>query len=383
MPWSTLPNEFSRALQHQRKAGAALLDLTVSNPTQVFSGYPHSEIAEAYGRIRDFTYRPDPSGQTEARDAITNYYRSRGVPIAPERVVLTASTSEAYALLFKLLCDPGDAVLIPRPSYPLFEHLASLESVRIVPYRLRYDGRWFVDIADLRRQVSSRTKAIIVVNPNNPTGSFLQRGEAQELFAVATERKLPIISDEVFMDYALTPTRGRVQNLAGSESVPIFSLNGLSKSAGMPQMKLAWIILGGPAALCESARERLEFVSDTYLSVSTPVQCALPRLLSIGQGIQRLIRERAVQNLHTLHAILENSAAQCLHFEGGWSAIVRVPGRCSEDTWIMRLLKEQGVVVQPGYFFDMESEAYLVVSLITPPECFTEGIQRVRQIADS
>jgi alanine-synthesizing transaminase len=238
-------------------------------------------------------------------------------------------------------------------------------------------------MASLRVQISSRTRAIIVVNPNNPTGSFLKKSEAEALCAAAAEHGLPIICDEVFMDYPLGSDSTRVPTLIGTESAVVFSLYGLSKCAGMPQMKLAWIAISGPTRFREAARQRLELLADTYLSVSTPVQQALPELLRIGDDLRSRIAGRVARNLDPLHAILENSAGECLHVEGGWSAIVRVPARFSEETWIMRLLNEYGVVVQPGYFFDMESEAYLVLSLITPPDSFDRGIQALRHLADS
>ena len=383
LPWSLSRNQFSAALDRKRSAGARLLDLTVSNPTEAFDDYPHAEIARAYDEIGDFTYRPEPAGSLAARLAIASYYQARQVNLAPERLVLTASTSEAYAFLFKLLCDPGDEILAPIPSYPLFEYLAALESVRTVPYRLRYDGRWFLDIPNLRAQISSRTRAIIVVNPNNPTGSFLKEDEAAELCGVAERHSLPIISDEVFMDYAIATDATRVRTLIGTESTAVFSLNGFSKCAGMPQMKLAWMAISGPDAICQEAHQRLELISDTYLSVATPVQTAALALLETGGRLQRRIAARVARNLQQLNATFANSAAQCLHVEGGWSAILHVPARFCEDIWTMRLLNEYGVIVQPGYFFDMESEAYLVVSLIASPEAFAEGIDAVRRLADS
>ena len=376
------PNAFSRQLQHKREAGARLLDLTVSNPTQAFPDYPHHRIACAYRAIQDFTYYPEPAGQDHARRAIAAYYAARNIFISPSRLLLTASTSEAYALLFKLLSDPGDEILAPLPSYPLFEYLASFESVRIVPYRLRYDGSWFVDLASLRQSVSTRTRALILVNPNNPTGSFLKQREADDLFELAHAHTLPIISDEVFMDYSFGAVPGRLPTVIGADSILSFSLNGLSKAAGMPQMKLAWIALSGPEPARESARQRLELLLDTYLSVATPVQCALPELLRVGSDIQHQIADRLARNLAALRAILENSPAHCLHVEGGWSAIVQLPRTSTEEIWITRLLEEQSVIVQPGYFFDMDSEAYLVLSLLTPPETFDEGVRRLSQLVD-
>lgn len=349
----------------------------------MFDEYPHAAIARAYGAIEDFTYKPEPAGSLEARRAIASYYEERGVTIGPQRLLVTASTSEAYGLLFKLLCDPGDEVLAPVPSYPLFEYLAALDSVRIAPYRLRYDGRWFLDLNSVRAQISSRTRAIVVVNPNNPTGSFLKKAEAAELLSLADKHGLAIVSDEVFMDYGIGSDATRVRTLIGSAAVPVFSLNGLSKSASMPQMKLAWIALSGPEGITQTARKQLHLLADTYLSVSTPVQSALPTLLRIGEGLRQRIAERVIHNLEQLHSILENSSARALHVEGGWSAIVRVPARFPEEAWTLRLLKEHGIIVQPGYFFDMESEAYLVVSLITPPGSFERGIQALRRLADS
>lgn len=382
LPWSSAPNAFSRLLQQKRQGGARLLDLTVSNPTEAFEDYPHDRIAGAFSAVHDFTYHPDPFGHLAARRAIAADYCARGLTIQPEQLLLTASTSEAYALLFKLFCDPGDEVLAPLPSYPLFEYLAALESVRIVPYRVRYDGSWFIDMANLRQSVSPCTRALIIVNPNNPTGSFLKRYEAEELFRFSKDHGLPIISDEVFMDYSFGEYPSRVATLIGSESVLSFSLNGLSKAAGMPQMKLAWIALSGPETVRESARQRLELLSDTYLSVGTPVQYALPELLRIGSDIQHLIAQRLTRNLAALHAKLANTPAHCLHVEGGWSAIVQLPRTSTEEIWITRLLEEESVIVQPGYFFDMDSEAYLVLSLLTPPETFDEGVQRLNELVN-
>jgi alanine-synthesizing transaminase len=370
-------------VEQRRKAGVSLIDLTVSNPTEVLGDYPHSAIGRAYANVKDFAYRPDPLGALESRAAVARYYESRELAVSPGQILLTASTSEAYSLLFKLFCNSGDEILAPLPSYPLFEYLAALESARIVPYRLVYDGSWYIDFANLQRQISPRTRAVVVVNPNNPTGSFLKKFEAETLLDVAQQHKLPIISDEVFMDYSFGLGGDRVRTSIGYDSVLSFSLNGLSKAAGMPQMKLAWIALNGPGGEREAARERLELLLDTYLSVGTPVQCALPELLDIGEGIQEQIRFRTAQNLKAVHHLLESSPACCLHCEGGWSAIIQLPRRLSEEEWITRLLDEQHVVVQPGYFFDMPSEVYVVVSLITPPDEFVEGIRRVRHLASS
>jgi len=370
-------------VEEKRKAGVPLIDLTVSNPTEAFSDYPHRTIAGAYARIKDFVYRPHALGGWDSRAALARYYERRNVAVSPDQILLTASTSEAYSLLFKLFCNPGDEILAPLPSYPLFEYLAASESARIIPYSLAYDGSWYIDFASLRRQISPRTRALVIVNPNNPTGSFLKKSEAEALFEVAQKHELPVISDEVFMGYAFGTGMDRVGTLIGYDSVLSFSLNGLSKEAGMPQMKLAWMAINGPEQERTTARERLELLLDTYLSVGTPVQCALPELLEIGEGIQAQIRLRTSKNLEALKVLLQDSPACCLHCEGGWSAIIQLPRKLSEEEWITRLLEEQNVIAQPGYFFDMASEAHVVVSLITPGDEFAEGIGRVSQLASS
>jgi alanine-synthesizing transaminase len=381
--WSTSPNKIHELVQAKRGEGARLLDLTQTNPTKVLPDYPHAAISRAYGGVSDFTYQPEPAGTWNAREAVSSYYHQRGFAIPPDRLILTASTSEAYGLLFKLLCDAGDEVLVPVPSYPLFEYLAALEGVRLVPYRLSYDGSWHIDFSYLRKQISPRTKAIVVVTPNNPTGSVLKSYEGSELLRIAGERQLPIISDEVFTDYRLRAIQHPAPTLSVQSSVLTFSLNGLSKAAGMPQMKLGWIALGGPADEVKRARDRLEFLLDTYLSVGTPVQSALPQLLEIGAGIREQIGQRVNQNLTKLGQLLQGSPAHCLDTEAGWSAIVRLPNVCTEDDWTARLVEEGNVIVQPGYFFDMEHEAYIVVSLITPPDQFEEGASKIRNLVEN
>ncbi len=380
LAWSLSPNPLTNLLEEQRRAGVPLFDLTLSNPTETFPHYPHERIAQAYAEVDDFTYRPDPLGQEQARSLIAAWYRQRGVDVAPGQLALTASTSEAYSLLFKLLCDPGDEILIPVPSYPLFEYLADLEGVRTVPYRLLYDGSWFFDFASLRAAISSRTRAIVVVNPNNPTGSFLKVSERGLLLEIAREHDLPLISDEVFMDYAFSAPKNLARTLIGQDKVLSFSLNGLSKAAGMPQVKLGWIALAGPAAAQAEARSRLELILDTYLSVGTPVQSALGHLFNIGAGIQEQIKARVAENRVALASILQDSPAHILHSEGGWSTILQLPNIFGQEDWSVPLLNRYQVLVQPGYFFDMSSEAYVVVSLISVPKVFTEGIRRLKRL---
>jgi hypothetical protein len=366
-------------VEEQRRTGAPLLDLTSANPTEVLADYPHAEIQRAYARLDNFAYQPDPFGSEQARQAIADWYGERGIQVSPDQLALTASTSEAYGLLFKLLCSPGDEVLAPTPSYPLFEYLARLESVEVVPYRLLYDGSWFVDFVSLRAAISERTRAMVIVNPNNPTGSFLKKQETAELLAIAQEHGLPIVADEVFLDYGFADATECTRTLIGCDSALSFSLGGLSKSAGMPQMKLAWIAVNGPAEIRSDVHARLELLLDTYLSVATPVQNALSQLLTIGGGIAREIAARIERNLAALQDILRDSHVHMLHVEGGWSAILQLPNMYREETWLGELIARQHVLVQPGYFFDMPSEPYVVVSLLTPERRFTEGIRRLRE----
>jgi aspartate/methionine/tyrosine aminotransferase len=313
---------------------------------------------------------------------VAGYYRDRGTHISAGSVLLTASTSEAYAYLFKLLANPGDQILAPRPSYPLFEFLARLESVEIRQYPLRYDGVWHVDFDALEQAITPRTRAIVVVNPNNPTGSFLKRAELDVLDSLAAERGLAVLSDEVFRDYAFADEPDRVSTLAGDRRALTFCMSGLSKIAGLPQMKLGWIVVSGPrsAEAHGQTMGALELIADTYLSVSAPVQIALPRLLGLSGSILNEIRERTASNLARLREAFHGSAATLLRTEGGWYAVLQVPRTRTEEEWTLKLLEECGVLVQPGFFFDFESEAFLVLSLLPEPATFMEGVSRLRSV---
>ncbi len=381
--WSQEPNRLAILLAEKRHAGAPVLDLTESNPTRVGLAYPQAKILAALADASALRYHPSPRGLDTAREAVAGYYRDRGTLIHSRNVLLTASTSEAYAYLFKLLANPGDEILAPRPSYPLFEFLAGLESVHIRQYPLRYDGVWHVDFDALEQAITPRTRSIVVVNPNNPTGSFLKRAELDVLDALAAERGLAILSDEVFRDYAFAEDTGRVSTLAGEHlsNTPralTFSMSGLSKIAGLPQMKLGWIVVSGPDS--SQALDALELIADTYLSVSTPVQVALPRLLELSNGILQQVRERTASNLARLREALHGSAATLLRTEGGWYAVLQVPRTRTEEEWTLHLLDEHDVLVQPGFFFDFESEAFLVLSLLPDPAAFTEGLVRLRSV---
>lgn len=327
---------------------------------------------------RGLTYTPEPAGAATAREAVSRYYAGRGVSVRADQIVLSSSTSESYSWLFKLLCSPGDNVLVPRPSYPLFDYLAALESVAVKQYPLRYDGAWSIDVTGVEAVADQRTRAVVVVNPNNPTGSFLKAEELARLSALCRERDAVLISDEVFSDFAFAADPARAVTLAGCDDVEAFSLSGLSKVVGLPQMKLGWIVVSGPSEFREACLARLALIADTYLPVATPVALAAPRFLESGAGVREQIQRRIRANLEYLRtAEASGPCCRVLDVEGGWSAVVRVPSIRSEERWCLDLLNDEGVLVQPGYFFDFDTEAYLVVSLLTLPQVFTEGVSRL------
>jgi len=352
--WSAPVNQ----LTLERRSRTDLLDLTETNPTRVGLVYPHDELADALARAAHAPYDPDPRGLRSAREVLEH----------PDDLLLTASTSEAYSFLFKLLTDPGDTILTATPGYPLLEHLASLEQVSLQQFPLEFHRRW--ELHDV--PVTGRTKAIVVVNPNNPTGSFVTPEEQDRL----AQHNVPIISDEVFLDYPLDATGTTLQR----DDVLTFTLGGLSKSAGLPHFKLGWIRVSGPGN--EEALEALELIADNFLSVATPVQAALPELLRIGKTIRESISARTRANLHALrNAFANDPAARVLPVEGGWSAVIRVP-RVRTDEELAITLLDRGVVVQPGYFFDFP-EGYIVVSLLPPEDVFAEGVSRIASALDT
>jgi aspartate/methionine/tyrosine aminotransferase len=376
--WELRPNRLAELVAAKRRAGVRILDLTESNPTRASLAYPADEILGALADPRSMAYDPAPAGSAPARQAVAAYYAARGVSVDPGRILLTASTSEGYAYLFKLLADPGDEVLVPRPSYPLFEFLATMESLRAVAYPLVYQGAWSLDLHGLESAIGARTRALVVVNPNNPTGSFLKQAELARVVELSRAYNLPIISDEVFADYTFRPDPRRVRTLVDVEEVPVFSMSGLSKVAGLPQMKLGWIVAGGPLASRREALEKLEWIADTYLSVGTPVQHAAPALLRAGAAVEREISSRVRANLAYLQAAVgARPACRVLDVEGGWYATIQVPRTRTEEEWALTLLDQDDVLVQPGYFYDFAAEAFLVLSLLTAPEVLSEGVSRL------
>jgi len=375
LDWGTSPNKLGRLLNEKRSAGAEVLDLTESNPTAAGLSYGFERVLAALADPRSMRYEPAPAGILAARTAISRYYSNR-VPM--DRILLTASTSEAYGFLFKLLADPGDEILAPRPSYPLFDFLAALDSVRVVQYPLVYEGGWFIDFEALAARITSRTRAVVIVNPNNPTGSFLKKAELSQLIALCRRHGLAILSDEVFSDYGFKEDPARVRSLVEVEDVVAFSLSGLSKVSGLPQLKLGWIVVSGPESLRRPAFDRLELIADTYLSVGAQVQWAAGALLGLREEIQSEILTRVRRNLEFLRGkIGADSAWRVLDVEGGWYAIVQAPRIHTEENWVLTLLDQDNVLVQPGFFYDFEKEAFLVLSLLTPAEVFEEGLQRI------
>jgi alanine-synthesizing transaminase len=360
-------------------SGATVLDLTASNPTTVGIEFPQEEILKALSQPNSLTYEPAAQGMKAAREAVASYYADLGILISREDVVLTVSTSEAYSYIFRLLCDPGDEVLVPAPSYPLFEFLAEIQDVRLVPYELVYDHGWQIEFESLRQGISKRTRAIMVVHPNNPTGHYSKQWEMDCLNAICRHHELAIVADEVFLDYSLD---GAVRpSFASNRGALTFTLSGLSKISGLPQMKCAWMVVSGPDALARDADARLEVIADTYLSPNAPVQWALPALLDLRHGIQRQLSTRVLQNLRTLDQLLEaQTSCKRLAVEGGWYAVLRVPVTRTDEELAIELLTSKHVMVHPGHFFNFPSDGYLVVSLITKPDEFREGIGRMLEL---
>jgi alanine-synthesizing transaminase len=383
--WESPENDLASAARAAAERGD-LLDLTESNPTRVGLPYPLRAIGEALGEGAQAEYRPAPLGLPEARAAVAADYARAGVLVDPDRLVLTASSSESYGFLFKLCCNPGESVLVPEPSYPLFEYLARLEGVEARGYRLAFDGDWHVDFPSLQAAAGEATRAghppraVIAVSPNNPTGSYLKRSELARLAVFCRDGDLALIADEVFAGYPFGPDAGRVVCAAAAaeaqEAPAVFSLGGLSKACGLPHLKLGWIALGGRQAGASLAA--LELIADTYLSVSTPVQRALPRLLELGANIRQAIAARVAANLAALRALVPaSSGCSLLPCEGGWSAVLRVPASRTDGEWAVSLARDAGVLVHPGYFFEMRGGAFLVVSLLPAPETFAAAAGRL------
>jgi alanine-synthesizing transaminase len=376
LPADLAPNRLTEAVAQRRAGGGGLIDLTESNPTRAGLAYPPDLLAPL-ASVAGLAYAPQPFGLEAARAAVVADYARRGVATSLDRVCLAASTSEAYAWLFKLLCEPGDRVLVPRPSYPLFEHLTALECVEASPYELDLHGHWRIDVDALARQIDDRTKAVLVVSPNNPTGSVIDRAELDALAAVCAAHDLVLIGDEVFADYRFDGQAPAPSVIEQDRAVAV-SLGGLSKSVGLPQVKVAWMAVGGPADAASRVMAGLEIIADTFLSVSTPAQVALPELLTRGAVVRDEIRARTARNLAALvSAVAAVPAVTLLPPAGGWCAVLQVPSFRHEEALVLDLVTQHGVLVHPGYFFDFPREAFVVVSLLVAPEEFAAGVARV------
>ena len=441
--WKLAQNRFTQAVDEVRAGGARLLDLTVSNPTRAGLHYDEPAILGALASRLALDYDPQPKGLLLAREAVSGYYRNRSgrgetdvasnvstsaSEVDPERIVLTTSTSEGYSFVFRLLCNAGDELLVPKPSYPLFEFLADLQDVRLVPYPLIYDHGWQMDFPSLEKAVTERTRGVVVVHPNNPTGSYVKAGEVEMLNAFCRGHGLAVIADEVFLDYGLETSGAKAPaqeernrsaesaappkigpcdvalpansrslhapvdrhspihrlgrddraSFAGNEDVLTFTLSGLSKIVALPQMKVAWVVTSGPRELASAAIGRLEVIADTYLSMNAPIQWALPTLLEQRKDIQRQLVERVQRNLAELdRRLAEQKACSRLAVEGGWYAVLRVPVTRSDEELAIELVRGKSVLVHPGHFYDFPADGYLVLSLITAEGEFGEGIGRV------
>jgi len=380
--WPLVPNRLSKQLEERRRRGLPVLDLTESNPTRCGFDYDVQEVLGALTDARSLTYDPDPRGPLASRLAVVDYYAERGAELTPEQLFLTTSTSEAYSFVFRLLADPGDNVLVPRPSYPLLDFLARLDSVELNSYSLVYDQGWQIDLGSVERAMTPRTRAIVVIHPNNPTGSYVRPEERQALLECCSKRQLALVADEVFFDYALGPEAAEGNRRAASHAEACdaltFTLSGLSKISALPQMKLAWVVVSGPGEILRDVVTRLELIADTYLSLSLPLAHALPRLLELRRSMQPQVLKRVRSNLRRLdEQISPASPVTRLKAEGGWNAILRLPSTQSDEDWAIELLREDGVLVHPGHFYDFASEGFLVVSLLTKPATFEEGTAKV------
>ena len=379
--WKLTPNRFTEVQRELRAAGREVLDLTESNPTRSGLRYDALAILGSLSNPQALDYDPQPKGLASGREAVAEYYRGKPsvLNVDPESIVLTTSTSEGYSYVFRLLCNPGDEVLVPKPSYPLFEFLADLQDVKLVPYPLLYDHGWQIDFPSLHHAANQQTRAVVVVHPNNPTGSYASSAEQRMLNTFCRERHLALVVDEVFLDYAHqgVPRPSFVSN----HEVLTFTLSGLSKISALPQMKVAWIVSTGPPDLVKAAMERLEVIADTYLSMNAPIQLAMPALLEQRTKIQPLILDRVRKNLAGLDMqIARHKSCRRLDVEGGWYAVLRVPVTQSDEDLAIRILREASVLVHPGHFYDFPRDGYLIVSLITPAEKFQQGVERVLKL---
>jgi alanine-synthesizing transaminase len=377
--WKLTPNKYTRALEEMRASGGPLIDLTVSNPTECGFAYDAAAILRSFQKEKSLAYEPEAKGLRTAREAVTEYYREEhGAAVDPESLILTTSTSEAYSHVFRLLCDPHDEILVPKPSYPLFEFLGDLQDVELVPYALQYAHGWFLDFASARRSLTPRTRAILLVHPNNPTGSYVKAEEVERLNGLCREENLALIVDEVFLDYPLSGDARKT--FTGNRDALTFTLSGLSKISALPQMKVAWVATSGPESLTRPALERLEIIADTYLSLSSTVQWALPELLAQRRTLQPQMQQRVRANWAQLQTLARGKRCEVLESEGGWYGVLRTPGALSGENLAIEIMQRALVLVHPGHFYNFPSDDFLVVSLIVSTDQFEQGMSRLSAI---
>jgi len=378
-----VPEDLSlnRLAEARTRIGEIPFDLTVSNPTACGLPYPPDLLSDL-AHPRGLAWEPDPRGPMAARNAVAAEFERWGATPNPQRVVLTTSTSEAYGFLFRLFCDPGDAVLVPSPSYPLLEHLAALDGIKAQPYALDADAGWRVNFPDLEDN-PARVRAVVVVHPNNPTGSFVHPDDRERLVVLCRERDWALIADEVFLPYPLDGGPGEEKTFASVEGCLCCTLGGLSKSLGLPQLKLAWIVVTGPEELVEPALDGLDYIADAFLSVSTPVALATPQLLADGTPLREAIIDRCRSNLATLHGLVsKHTAVSIRHVGGGWSAVLKVPSVIGEEELCLRLLERRGIAVHPGVLFNFPDEGWLSISLLPPADTFSDGVRLLFDLID-
>lgn len=379
--WNLRANRLGEALERHRASGKRLIDLTASNPTECGFAYDGEAILGAIANPLALEYKPQTKGLVSARRAVADYYAAVGIELSIEDVILTTSTSEAYSYIFRALSNPDDEILIPEPSYPLFDFLADIQDVRLRRYPLLYDHGWQIDFHSLESGITPRTRAVMLVHPNNPTGHYVKADQAERLGRLCAARNLAIVADEVFLDFGLEADEQRARSFAHSGEALTFTLSGLSKIAGLPQMKAAWLVASGPAKLKKSALDRLEVIADTYLSMNAPVQHAIPELLAGRSALQVQMLERIQANLRELDRQLHGTdICTRLIIEGGWYAVLRIPATSTDEEFAVRLLVERGVHVHPGHFYGFQGDGYLVVSLIAVQSDFAQGIRALLEV---
>ena len=381
--WDLQHNRLTQLIKERQDNGLPLIDLTESNPTKCGFDYPVNEILTPLNKKTNLDYRPEPRGDLQARQAVADYYKDLDLAVNPENIFLTTSTSESYNIVFRLLMDVGDEILVPQPSYPLLDYLAHINDVNIRHYQLRYDDEWHIDFHSLRSSISEKTKAILVIHPNNPTGSYIKKDEYNSLKEVALANNLVIISDEVFSDYSFYEDDRRVKSFAGKDSILTFTLNGISKMLGLPQMKLGWIVVDGDKIAAKDASARLELITDTFLSVSTPIQNALPDWLNLGMQMNSQIMNRIKHNYEFLSKYAANNTMFRIYkIEGGWNVIIKTLSNDFDEEWSDLLVRKDGIITQPGYFYDFERNDCMVISLLVQEKLFRKGFEIIVRALD-